>query len=518
MKNFIARIVVVLILLVALPAIFFLVKQASNLSENEEIVQRVFDQQLETILYTVNQNSENVIVSWVNQLDLSVDFKGEVMQKITGNVFTNNRAVEQILFIRLQDNRILASYLQTGIDGKEIRLPDAEVVDKLRAYMKSGYQRIEAVRDGDKTKLFFILKSSGNEVFALISIHSATFIDQNLKPGIQQISQDRFTISIFDSTEIGNEGLVDTLMISEGHIHEQKMLYVPGYKMNIGLQSATIDELVSERTQRDNYIFIAMLVIILLGMGFVFFSIRKEIKLAEMKSEFVSNVSHEIRTPLALISMYTETLLMKRVKTEEKKEEYLTVIHKETERLTGMVNRILNFSKMEKNKRSYHFSDVNMNELITDLTADYQPHFKAEQVNCQLVLDESIGLISADREAVTEALINLMENAVKYGKEPAKQIVIRTKNADQKIRIEVEDNGIGMAQKHLKFIFDKFYRITQGNLAHKAKGSGIGLNIVKQIMTQHNGKVSVKSKEGEGSCFTLLFNEKIEKNDKNIGS
>ena len=505
MKKTIVRISIVLLLIVALPLTFFMVKQASNLTENEEIVQRVFDKQLETILYTINQNSENLIVSWISQIDLPIPISGELMQKVTATIFQNNTAVQQIDFFNLADQKNIASYSPDIIKATNVNWPNSVDLDRMNEFLKNNYQKIETVRDNDLVHLYFLLKSADGSVLGSISIHSNTFVDQNLRPGIQQISQDRFNISIYDSLNVSTDLLSDSISRIKQNIHQQKMWYLPGYSIYIGLQTATISELVSSRSKIDNSIFYGMLLIVLIGITFVIISIRKEMRLAEMKSEFVSNVSHEIRTPLALISMYTETLLLKRVKTEVKREEYLNIIYHETTRLSAMVNRILSFSKMEKGKRTYQFTNLNIHELIDEVVRHFQPHFIAENVNCQLSLLEDDCVVFADKEAIIEALINLIENAVKYGNEHSKVIIIRTRLSDDNVIVDIEDNGIGIAHKHLKYIFDKFYRVTQGNLAHKAKGSGIGLNIVKQIMIQHNGKIAVKSKEGEGSCFSLIF-------------
>jgi len=505
MKKSIVRISIVLLFIVALPLTFFMVKQAYNLTENEEIVQRVFDKQLETILFTINQNSENLIVSWISQIDLPVPLNGELMQKVTKMIFQNNKTVQQINFFKLTDQKCIASYSSISNEKTNVNWPVSLPVERMNEYIKNNYQRIETVREHDFVQLYFILKTAENPVLASISIHSKTFIDQNLRPGIQQISQDRFNISIYDSSDVTTNLLSDSLSLNKRNIHQQKMWYLPGYSIYIELQSATITELVSKRVKIDNYIFFSMLLIVLVGITFVIISVRKEMKLAEMKSEFVSNVSHEIRTPLALISMYTETLLLNRVKTETKREEYLNIIHHETNRLSVMVNRILSFSKMEKGKRTYQFTKVEIHEIINEVTSHFQPHFIAENVKCQLSFVEDQCFVYGDKEAITEALINLIENAVKYGNDYSKEINIRTKLSENNVIIEVADNGIGIAHHHLKYIFDKFYRITQGNLAHKTKGSGIGLNIVQQIMIQHKGKITVKSKEGEGSCFSLIF-------------
>lgn len=503
MKKIILQLTVILLLVVALPITFFFIKQVSNLTENEKIVQQAFDQQLETILFTINQNSENYIVSWVNQLDIPVDCQSSLMQDIAAQLFQNNLAIRQIGFYKASDQSELKVINRS--DENITSRPDAAIASNLVRLMEQNYRRIESRRVGEFTNLYFVLRSGNSDLLGVIVIHTKTFIDQNLGSGIQQISQGRFNISIIDTIVQSDVNISTADTTTLMNRHWQEMWYLPGNIATIGLQTATIDQLVGERFRRDNYIFLTMVIIILIGVTFVIVTIRREVKLAEMKSEFVSNVSHEIRTPLALISMYTETLLMNRIKTEEKKTEYLQVIHQETTRLGAMVNRILSFSKMEKNKRTFQFSPVDMNEVVTEVAENFKPHFIANEVALTLELTSENATVSADKESITETLINLIDNAIKYGKEKSKKVEIRTKRAQQSFIVEVEDNGIGIARKHQKQVFDKFYRVTQGNLAHKAKGSGLGLNIVQTIMKKHKGKIKLHSQEGEGSCFSLVF-------------
>ena len=503
MKKIILQLTVILLLVVALPITFFFIKQVSNLTENEKIVQQAFDQQLETILFTINQNSENYIVSWVNQLDIPVDCSSSLMQDIVAQLFQNNQAIRQIGFYKASDQSVLKVINRS--DENITSRPDAAMAVNLMRLMEQNYRRIESRRVGEFTNLYFVLRSGNPDLMGSIVIHTKTFIDQNLGSGIQQISQDRFNISIVDTLAQQNNNITAADTSTTVNRHWQEMWYLPGNIATIGLQTATIDQLVGERFRRDNYIFLAMVIIILLGVTFVIITIRREVKLAEMKSEFVSNVSHEIRTPLALISMYTETLLMNRIKTEEKKTEYLQVIHQETTRLGSMVNRILSFSKMEKNKRVFQFSPVDINEIVAEVAENFQPHFLSNEVALTLKLTPENAIVNADKESVTESLINLIDNAIKYGREKEKKVEIRTVKQAQTFLIEVEDNGIGIARKHQKQVFDKFFRVVQGNLAHKAKGSGLGLNIVQTIMKKHKGKITLRSHEGEGSCFSLIF-------------
>jgi two-component system phosphate regulon sensor histidine kinase PhoR len=261
---------------------------------------------------------------------------------------------------------------------------------------------------------------------------------------------------------------------------------------------------------------IGLTLVVLLGFYFVIWNIRKEMKLAELKSEFVSNVSHEIRTPLALISMYAETLLLKRVKTEEKRDEYLHTIHQESARLTDIVNRILNFSRLEKNRLKYQFSVIDLVELVPEILASLRSHLLAAQVDCRFSSEVDEARVYADSDVVKTMLVNLVDNAIKYSAQEDRKIEIRLVKKSKSVWVEVEDNGIGIAAKDQKHVFDQFFRVTEGDLAHKAKGSGLGLNLVKRMMKAHGGRVSLHSKPGEGSTFILKFPVKKQNHAKNL--
>ncbi|HKM92934.1 MAG TPA: HAMP domain-containing sensor histidine kinase [Prolixibacteraceae bacterium] len=510
MKKIVIQLTVILLLVVALPISYFYINQAANLTKNEAIVQQAFDQQLETILFTINQNSENYVVAWLNRLDLPVDCNSTIMKNIIAQLFQNNRAIEEIAFFDSENNTLILSEL----NGGEVLLEklDNQTINDLKRKYEQGYRRVEALRNDDHTFFYFMIKSINKPVIGAIAVHSKTFIEQNLSPGIQQIAQSRFSISVVDTVK-GTTMLSNNLEPENPiTVHRQLLWYLPGNVVSISLLSATITELVSERSKRDSYIFLIMVLVVLIGVAFVIVTIRREMILSEMKSEFVSNVSHEIRTPLALISMYSETLLLKRIKTEEKTNEYLHVIFHETNRLAALVNRILSFSKMEKNKREYLFAKVNVNEVINEVVENFEPHLKANNVALSLQLTDKNTNIQADRESIVELLINLIDNAVKYGNNSDKKIEIRTVLSNNNLCLEVEDNGIGISRKHQKVVFDKFYRVTDGNLAHLAKGSGLGLNIVKKIMEQHRGNILLSSNEGLGSCFSLNFPVNNKKN------
>jgi two-component system, OmpR family, phosphate regulon sensor histidine kinase PhoR len=278
----------------------------------------------------------------------------------------------------------------------------------------------------------------------------------------------------------------------------------PRYFMGIQLKGKSIELINKERTQSNLLLIILADFIFILGAFVVFRNIRKEMKLTIIKSDFISNVSHEIRTPLALISMYIETLEMDRIKSEEKKKEYYRVIFNETHRLSGLVNKILNFSKIESGKRKYAFELINLNDIVDSVVQPYKFHLKNKGFELKSSLANDLGSIYIDREAISECIANLFDNAIKYSRE-SKFIEIKTGKSGDFIFFEITDKGIGIPKTDQKLIFDKFFRVSKGDNVHDVKGTGLGLTIVKNIIDAHKGKIEVDSKPGEGSTFRILL-------------
>ncbi len=510
MVRTLAKISLVLLIIVALPISFYLVKEYSSMSQNEQMVERVFSTQLNSILFSVNQHSENVLGQWSQMLNQPIDPEGQLMLSLEENLLQNNPAIQSIRFLDLDEHAVIAQVERPGATATFNEWPGPDKIKTLREYLENNYQRLNAASAGTYTQICFLPSVNKGKLACQLIINPDTFIDQNLRAQIQQISQELFYIQIKQKESGRIVFYTGERAEPNDSLQSADMWYVPGYELGIRLKSKTLTDLASERTQRDNYLLLGIGILVILGFLFVIFNIRKEIKLAELKSEFVSNVSHEIRTPLALISMYAETLLLKRVKTEQKQEEYLKTIQQESVRLTGIVNRILNFSRLEKNKQTFRFSEVDLNKLIPEIVESVRAHLEKADVDYQFFPTPGPALVSADRDAVKDILVNLIDNAIKYGSEDHKKITIRTIARKASYLIEVEDNGIGISAKNQKYIFDQFYRVTEGDLAHKAKGSGLGLNLVKRMMNAHGGSVSVRSKLGDGSTFILKFPAKTQ--------
>jgi two-component system phosphate regulon sensor histidine kinase PhoR len=179
------------------------------------------------------------------------------------------------------------------------------------------------------------------------------------------------------------------------------------------------------------------------------------------------------------------------------------VIANETARLSGIVNRILNFSQIQANRKTYDFKPVQLNELVEEVMKTYFFHLKDKGFTCQLIKDDKLKLVSGDRESIIEAFINLIDNAMKYSPDK-RHITIKTGAEGPFNFIEVTDEGMGIPKKYQEEIFDQFYRAPTGDV-HNTKGSGLGLTLVKKTIQAHHGKIKVESVPGKGSTFRLYF-------------
>lgn len=204
--------------------------------------------------------------------------------------------------------------------------------------------------------------------------------------------------------------------------------------------------------------------------------------------------------------MFTEMVLLKRTKSVSDRDEYLSIILRESERLKRMINNILDFSKLEKGKQKYHFVHSNLASIINEAKHEMDYWFENDKFNVNIELNENI-YAKVDAEKMKQVMGNLLSNAYKYSTHN-KKIDIRLYKKIKKIYIEVEDHGIGIPEDQLQRIFEKFYRVDQ---KEGISGTGLGLTVVKEIVEAHGGKISVSSKIGKGSKFSITLNHQTVK-------
>lgn len=504
------KIGIILILIIILPVAFLIFNEIGKLNETEKVLEETYNNQLQAILFSVNQYSDDIVNSWANRI-VEIKTDNNLLQEYV----YNNLALEAVLLFDYPKNQILKA-----AGKKEVKYSDESFIDKILSvidenkntverlveYQKAGYRKLEPLKFKDELNFSLVLfsntESDGSIELICFIINPEAFAKKILLPRIQQITQNKFLIVVRDNQ---NKFIVssDNREFTSSVEFEKPMWLIPNYKIGIVLVGETIRDLIRSRAT-NNLILIAILLLVLLfAVVFVYRAVKKELELAQLKADFVSNVSHELRTPLALISMFAETLELERVKNDDKKKEYYSIISQEANRLGRIVNSILNFAKMEAGKRKFTFEPTNINEVVDNIYQTYSYHLQNKGFKFEKELSDNLPEVVIDSEAISEAVINLIDNAVKYS-DDKKEVVLKTGRINNAIYIAVSDKGIGIAPNEQKKIFEKFYRVSSG-LIHNVKGTGIGLSLVKQIVEAHKGKIELKSNPGEGSTFIIII-------------
>jgi two-component system phosphate regulon sensor histidine kinase PhoR len=238
------------------------------------------------------------------------------------------------------------------------------------------------------------------------------------------------------------------------------------------------------------------------GIVLVFQNVTQIRKLEKLRSDFVSNVTHELKTPLTSIIGFTDTLRHGAIENKEAAMHFLDIIDIETKRLYRLIEDILSLSEIETRKEDVNVSPEYIQEICRSVIDLLKPQAQAKGLELQAELDETIPLYMCNRDRISQMLINLIENAIKYTEKG--YVKVKCKNQDSFLEIIVEDTGIGIPEDSRERIFERFYRVDKGR-SRKAGGTGLGLSIVKHILMLYDGRVSVTSGEECGSRFTVIL-------------
>ncbi len=247
----------------------------------------------------------------------------------------------------------------------------------------------------------------------------------------------------------------------------------------------------------------ALLVIILVGLIVIARAVSREVEIARLKSDFVSSVSHELRTPLTTIRIMAEMLALGAVPSGDKQAEYHRNIVSEAERLTRLINNVLDFARIEEGRKKFQFGMGDIGDAVYEverITGDYA---RKEGFAITTTVAPDLPPTAFDRDAIIQALINLMSNAVKYSLDD-KRIEMGARGERDSILLWVKDHGPGIDSKEIPHLFEKFYR-GGDHMTREVGGTGLGLSIVRHIVAAHGGRVGVESKHGEGSRFEIVL-------------
>lgn len=351
---------------------------------------------------------------------------------------------------------------------------------------------------------------------------------------IKQIEQDGTTNMQFNPQQIGrliNEELIvngvdipaeigimnnemDEFLFSSVSGMEDKLMDSP-YKYNLTLKNHTeelfivllfSDSDISLFKNPRSYMYMSILLTAIIIILFLISvrTILKQSTIDKMKTEFINNMTHEIKTPIATIGLACEMLKDNTVDNNESiRNNFVNIISDENRRMQMLIETILQNAKMSNKNFAINRKDVNIHEIINKTAKSFKLTLDSRSGNFKLSLDAQSPTIFADEIHITNLIYNLIDNAIKYSNE-SPEIEIRTKSDNYSITLSIKDNGIGIAKDDIKHIFEKFYRVPTGNV-HNVKGFGIGLNYVSQVVSLHNGKITVDSELGVGSTFHITL-------------
>lgn len=495
-----------------IPVVAYGVFQLNSLTVDERELTTIYRRQLESVLFSVNQVAQDKsaeVLKIIAEANSDSDPTQMIAQLSAFNFFHALYRKE----INGWEETVMSTnpkFLEGGFSqvASDLVTQNQSLVNRLVRYLEdSDFQKLQSFDQGinygdiDLDYQFFVSKKDGKLFLNIYFFSAVKFIEQALVPKFQEMSQGDFIITCTRTKD--NFLVYSTSEETARDIQSEPLDLLPQYEVGIAREGGTVEEAVNKRKNQNLIALGLLMVVMIIGVSLVFRNVQREMELAQKKADFVSNVSHEIRTPLALINMFAETLLLGRVKDETKKHEYYEIITKEVNRLSNMLNRILSFSKIEANKREYQKNQLDLSEIVEDVMNTYSYHLDSNGFEHSLQLSDQRLPVKADKEALIEVLVNLIDNGMKYSPK-TKKLEVKTGREDDFAVVSIKDHGMGIARNQLDKLFEKFYRVPTGDV-HDTKGSGLGLSIVKHIVDAHNGRVLVDSKLGEGSEFKVLI-------------
>lgn len=526
-KRPINKFIIITILALFVPIFTYTIYQVVQFDENEQIIESIYDRQLETIILAINEYCYDFYANYYSELtqaavkdarNLTGSNDGPTIIKESENYLpvaaTLFRFSPDYYRIEFSDR-----YKATNPSLRELMRKANQLIaeneDQLNRtinyYVKGGYLQPIAKnwssRNFEYTFLLFPIvhndwPGTGPIIGGLV-IDDMTFITKFIDRHFNNITEGEFEFAVQKHGESDLFYYSTDDKPQEPFELSESLWMLDDMDIKIKMAGTTLNRLAKQRARNNLILLIVVNIVFIIGMVYVIRNVSKEMELAKIKSNLVANVSHEIRTPVALIRMYAETLEMNRIKDDGKKQKYYKTILAETVRLSQLINNMLDFSKIESKKKEYRMSRNDLCDIVHQVLDMYHHNFEQKGFKVELNIETDLPYANIDPEAITQATSNLLDNAMKYSQDD-KRIGVSLVQEGQQLVLSVQDHGIGIPESEHKKIFQKFYRVGD-SLVHNTKGSGLGLSLVSHIMQVHKGKVMLKSKPGQGSTFSLVF-------------
>lgn len=336
--------------------------------------------------------------------------------------------------------------------------------------------------------------------YLIVAWHYVPLIVHELFPALYSDADQQSRVNVVDA-----EGrIVFGPSLSRGGFTLGRQFATTLYKWRLNVSMTSAEELAAAVARRRvlEMVLVGLSgLVVIAGLIVILVAAARERKLSNLKSDFVANVSHELKTPLSLVRMFGELLQSGRADTEDKRKQYLQIIVSESERLAALIENVLDFAKVERGKAAYEFTDSNVIEVVTRAVEACRLRAEREGISLELECHGELPLVRLDERAVEIAVINLVDNALKYAPD-GKRILVSVWSVDERVEIRVTDQGPGIKVEDRKRVFERFVR-GSGVLHKQVRGSGIGLALVKHIAEAHGGRAWVESAEPQGSTFVL---------------
>lgn len=395
--------------------------------------------------------------------------------------------------LKQQISLVLDSY-QTRQAQAHAAVPDQPAfVALLESWPENNFRRLELPED-----IYGMYHSSDDRTYLFLQKTRTLGSDFDLcQDGLDELG---VSCRITDNSGLYVSGLENPE--EAGFLKVPLGKFFSGWNVEIHFSDVDIFERTANR-QKMVYIWAGLLAIaVMVAAGLLSARVvGKQIKINKLKNDFIATVSHELKTPLASMRVLVDTLLEGSYRNQQQVTEYLELISKENERLTGLIDNFLTFSRMERNKQAFAMARTSPAAIARDAAEAVKTKFSKGQCSFEVNITDDLPDVTADGDAMVTVLVNLLDNAYKYSYDN-KQIELRVSSEDGSVCFCVSDNGAGMSRRSVKKIFKRFYQVDR-SLARHAEGCGLGLSIAKFIVDAHKGSITASSKPGEGSVFTV---------------